>query len=292
MKKLILLLLMIKTIVPTSFAQIDIQGHRGCRGLMPENSIPAFLKAIDLGVNTIELDVVITKDNRVLVSHEPYMSGTICTKADGSLISENDEKKLNIFQMTYAETQAYDCGSKAHPKFPEQAKLNVKKALLEDVIESVESYLSSKNLKKVKYNIEIKSAPNGDDESHPKPDVFAKMLVAIVHQKGISDRTIIQSFDVRSIQEVKKLDSKITISYLIANANSLSKNLSKLGFKPDYYSPHFILVNEKLIKQLKSKDIKTAVWTVNEDSDIKKMIDLGVDAIITDYPDKVIRLLK
>lgn len=259
---------------------------------MPENSIPAFLKAIDLGVTTLEMDVVVTKDNKILVSHEPFISGTICIKPDGSLISESDEKKLNIYQLTYAETQAYDCGSKQHPKFPNQEKIAVKKPLLEDVIAAVETHIRTNKLKAVQYSIEIKSTQKGDDIEHSKPEVFAKMLVDLIKSKGIADRTVIQSFDVRSIQAVRKYDPKIAVSYLIANANSLNKNLKILGFIPEYYSPNILLVNDNLIKKLEAKKIKIAVWTVNEDADIKKMISLGVDAIISDYPDRVLNLLK
>src|SRR5580765_2886505 len=100
----------------------DVEGHRGCRGLMPENTIPAMLKAIDLGVTTLEMDIVITKDSQVIVSHEPFFNHEITTKPDGSFVTEGEEHSLNIYNMSYTETQQFDVGLKTHPRFPEQAK--------------------------------------------------------------------------------------------------------------------------------------------------------------------------
>jgi glycerophosphoryl diester phosphodiesterase len=106
----------------------DLQGHRGCRGLMPENTIPAMLKAIDLGVTTLEMDVVITKDNKVVVSHEPWMEKEITTKPDGSFINTTVESmEFNIYKMNYDEVVKYDVGMKPHPRFPNQQKMKVVK---------------------------------------------------------------------------------------------------------------------------------------------------------------------
>ena len=102
--------------------KFDIQGHRGARGLEPENTIPAFILALDSGVTTLELDVVITKDKQVVVSHEPWISSSICLDTAGNAIPEKDEKKLNIYQMTYDQVAKYDCGSKGNDKFPQQEK--------------------------------------------------------------------------------------------------------------------------------------------------------------------------
>src|SRR5580765_1503590 len=132
----------------------DVEGHRGCRGLMPENTIPAMLKAIDLGVTTLEMDVVITKDNKVVVSHEPWFETEITTKPDGSFVNPVEAMQLNIYQMSYDEVLKYDVGMKPHPRFPQQQKMKVVKPLLSDLIDSVEAYLVKKNLPKVRYNIE------------------------------------------------------------------------------------------------------------------------------------------
>ncbi|MFO0414793.1 MAG: glycerophosphodiester phosphodiesterase family protein, partial [Bacteroidota bacterium] len=114
--------------------QFDLQGHRGCRGLMPENTIPAMLHAMDLGVTTLELDVVISADGKVVVSHEPWMSSEIATKEDGKQVIHAEEKNLNLFRMNYTEIQKFDVGLKPHPRFPDQKKMKVVKPLLTDVI--------------------------------------------------------------------------------------------------------------------------------------------------------------
>lgn len=112
-----------------SETQIDIQGHRGCRGLFPENSLPAFEKAIDLGVTTLELDLAITKDHKVVVSHEPYMNSVICFDPDGNTIDASMERKYNLYQMTHEEIKQFDCGSKVHSNYPNQKKLKTYKPL-------------------------------------------------------------------------------------------------------------------------------------------------------------------
>src|SRR6478735_8048590 len=140
----------------------DKEGHRGCRGLMPENTIPAMLKALDLGVNTLEMDVVITADNQVLLSHDPYFNHELTTKPGGSFVIPEEEKELNIFKMTYAETQRYNVGLKPHPRFPTQQKIAVTKPLLAHLIDSVEQYGILKKLPPVWYNIETKSTAATD----------------------------------------------------------------------------------------------------------------------------------
>ncbi|HYO20902.1 MAG TPA: glycerophosphodiester phosphodiesterase family protein, partial [Flavisolibacter sp.] len=107
----------------TAISTFDKQGHRGCRGLMPENTIAAMKKAIDLGVTTLEMDVVITADEKVVLSHEPFFNHEITTKPDGSYVKEAEEKTLNIYQMTYDRVKSFDIGLKPHPRFPQQQKL-------------------------------------------------------------------------------------------------------------------------------------------------------------------------
>src|SRR5688572_19393487 len=107
-----------------SQSAFDIQGHRGSRGLMPENTIPAFLKAVELGVSTIEMDVVVSMDGQIVVSHEPWMSDVICTRPDGQPVSKKEAKSFNFYQMKYAQIQSFDCGMRLDPEFPNQQKIN------------------------------------------------------------------------------------------------------------------------------------------------------------------------
>src|SRR5688572_27304061 len=117
---------------PLVVGEFDKQGHRGCRGLMPENTIPAMIHALDLGVTTLEMDVVITKDKKVILSHEPWFGQEITTKPDGSFMKDREERKFNIYWMNYEETKAFDVGMKPHPRFPKQQKIKVTKPLLAD----------------------------------------------------------------------------------------------------------------------------------------------------------------
>ena len=136
-------------------ATIDFQGHRGCRGLMPENTIPAFLKALELQVTTLEMDAVITKDGKVIISHEPFFNHEITTKPTGDSVTESEEKSLNIFTMNYDSVVKYDVGLKPHPRFPLQQKIPAIKPLLIDVIDTAENYCNKYKRNPVYYNIEI-----------------------------------------------------------------------------------------------------------------------------------------
>lgn len=272
--------------------KMDVQGHRGCRGLMPENTIPAFLKAIDLGVTTLEMDAVISKDGKVIVSHEPFMSHVICRGPEGENITEEEEKSYNIYQMTYEEIRECDCGSLLHPGYPEQQKLTVSKPLLSEAIREVEAYLEDNNLAKVRYNIETKSTPEGDNTFHPEPKKFVDLLMEVIEEGGIADRSTIQSFDMRTLQYAHQQYPDMELALLVGNAKSPQKNLDALGFVPEIYSPYYKLVSKKTVDFAREKNMQIIPWTVNEPKDIRKMIKLEVDGIISDYPDRVISALK
>lgn len=276
----------------TAYSQLDIQGHRGCRGLLPENTIPAFIRAIDLEVTTLELDVVITADGDVLLSHEPFMSHEICLMPDGSPILESKEKELNIYKMSTATAQSFSCGEIVHPRFREQHLMKVYKPLLSEVIDSVENYLQSNNLPSVNYNIETKCTPEGDNIFHPAPEVFADSVMSVLSSKGIIERCFIQSFDVRTLQYLKSTNSKVKLVLLVENTAGIRKNLKNLGFTPDVYSPYYLLLTKKKVQSLHRKGMKVIPWTVNEEKAMKSLVNMGVDGIITDYPDKLQKMLR
>ncbi len=259
----------------------DYQGHRGCRGLMPENTIPAFSKAIDLHVTTLEMDVVITKDGKVILSHEPFFNHEITTKPDGSFIEEKNEQNFNIYQMTYAETQRYDVGLKLHPRFPQQQKIAAHKPLLSDVIDTIEALRSS-----MFYNIETKTKPETDDIFHPKPDVFVNLLMDVIKSKHIQNRVIVQSFDVRTLQYLHLKYPKIRTALLVEDFDkrSFDIQLKDLGFVPTIYSPEQSLVTVELVKACKNIGVKLIPWTINDANKIDSLKAMGVDGIISDYP--------
>lgn len=264
----------------------DWQGHRGARGLVPENTIPAMCKAIDLGAVTLEMDAVITSDNQVILSHEPFFNHEITTKPDGLPVSKDEEKQLNIYTMSYAATQRYDVGLRGNPRFPQQQKMAAYKPLLLDVIEAADQYALSKNKPLPFYNIETKSQPATDNKYHPSPKAFVDLLVALIKHKKIEARVTIQSFDIRTLQYLHQQYPSISTVLLIEDYNkkSLTEQLQELGFTPTVYSPHHSLVNEDMVTACKLKGMKLVPWTVNDLATMKKLRALGVDGIISDYP--------
>ena len=147
---------------PLDTEGFDKQGHRGCRGLMPENTIPAMVNALNLGITTLEMDVVITKDKKVILSHEQWFGQEITTKPDGTFIGNREERKFNIYWMTYEETKTFDVGMKPHPRFPQQQKMKATKPLLSDVIDSINKEMMTRRRPFPYYNIETKTNPEFD----------------------------------------------------------------------------------------------------------------------------------
>jgi glycerophosphoryl diester phosphodiesterase len=271
--------------------EIDLQGHRGCRGLLPENTIEGFIKALEIGVNTLELDVVISKDKKVVVSHEPYLSSEICLDIAGQDIGMLDQKSYNLYQMDYEEIAAYDCGSKEHPRFEGQEKMRTVKPLLSEAIKASEAYVKENGLVPVKYNIEIKSNEDGDGEFHPEPGEFVDLVVEVVKNVGILDRTNLQSFDMRALQEARKRHPKIPLALLIEINPNHEGNIEELGFIPEIYSCYYPLVNGFLLDYAAENNMKVSPWTVNDKETMEELILKGVDGIITDYPDRALEVL-
>jgi glycerophosphoryl diester phosphodiesterase len=270
--------------------KFDLQGHRGARGLKPENTIPAFLTALEYGVTTIELDLAVTKDGQLVVSHEPWMSSTICLQPDGSLISEKDQRQFNIYQMMYEEVRRFDCGSKGNETFPEQEKIALAKPLLKDVIIAVEDHIKNFTQYEVDYNVEIKSSPEGDTKFHPKPEEFSDMVYNLLDQYLPMSRVVIQSFDFRVLKYWHKKYPEVRLAVLIENIKPISTNLANLGFIPSVYSPYFKLLTKVKIDYLHNRKIRIIPWTVNDSADMERMKNWGVDGLITDYPDRAAQL--
>lgn len=263
----------------------DLQGHRGCRGLMPENTLPAFQKALEIGVSTLEMDVVITKDRKVLVSHDPFFSHEFCRKPDGADISAEEEQGFRIYQMNYEEVKIWDCGLKPHPRFPSQQKMPAAKPLLEEVIQMAKDHQQQASRSTIFYNIEIKSTLEGDGIFHPSPPEFSELLLEILYKARIASHTTIQSFDLRPLQYIHEKYENIILSLLVENKLSAEENIDALGFVPDVYSPDFSLVDERLLEYCREKNMRVIPWTVNDIKTMERLIRMGVHGIISDYPD-------
>ncbi|TBN05681.1 glycerophosphodiester phosphodiesterase [Hyunsoonleella flava] len=266
---------------------IDIQGHRGCRGLFPENTLEAFGKAIELGVHTLELDVAVSKDDVVIVSHEPFMSRTICLDLDGNEIPKSLGKAYNLYQMTLDSIQQFDCGTKFHPRFPNQQKLKTYKPSLDAVFKTAKS----KN-PDIKFNIELKAKPEYDGIYTPKPERFVALVLDIVKANDALELTNLQSFDLRILEEIKQQAPEMRVALLVDENETIWSKIGRLSYLPEIVSPHYKLLDAKTVRNLQAEHFKVIPWTINDTDWLQQMIDFKVDGIITDYPDRLIALLK
>ena len=265
---------------------IDYQAHRGGRGLMPENTIAAMLAVMDNEkVTTLEMDLAITKDKQVVVSHDPILNPFITTKPDGTYIKADEINKNIIYQMDYATLEKYDVGLKIHPGFTSQKKLAVAIPTLASLMDSVELKGASIG-RKMNYNIEIKSVDGKDGIEHPNPNEFVEWVVATLKKKNMLKRTSIQSFDLRPLRVLHEKYPTIKTSYLVFGSEcaDAEKEIALLGFTPTIYSPEYKYVNKAMIDYCHQKNIQVIPWTVNTKEEMNALIALKVDGIITDYP--------
>ncbi len=270
----------------------DWQGHRGARGLLPENTIPAFLKALEFPIQTLELDVVVSKDNRIIISHEPWFSEHICTKPNGQPVEKEEAKSLKIYTMDYATIQTYDCGQRGNPRFPEQQPMAVSKPELREMVQAVEA--KAKELKRPLpyYNIELKSQEDYYGDLTPHPQEFVQLLLAELESLNLLSRVTLQSFDMNILEAIHQQNPEVTTAQLIENVESLAHNLKRLTFQPDIYSPYFETVTRNLVEEIHARQMKIIPWTVNEIEDMRLLLELKVDGIITDYPNRIAKALE
>lgn len=270
----------------TDFPSFSYEGHRGARGLYPENSIGAMKVAIDLPkVTTLEMDCHITKDKKVVVYHDDFLNPKFVTYKGGKELSKKDNKAL-LYNYTFKELSQFDIGTKGNVDFPEQKKTSTSIALLSDLIDASEAYAKEKRTAPMFYNIETKSKDGNDHKAHPAPQEFSDLILEVVIEKNIAPRTVIQSFDKRTIQYIRKAYPQIKTSYLIdgKNTKSIQELVDELGFTPFIISPNYKIVTEKMIKDAHALGIKVIPWTVNTKAEIRALEQLQVDGIISDYP--------
>ncbi|MEM7563882.1 MAG: glycerophosphodiester phosphodiesterase [Pseudomonadota bacterium] len=292
----------------------DAQGHRGARGLMPENSLPGFALALEIGVNTLELDVVVTRDFEVVVMHDLQLQPKIARRPDGLWLTSNTP---GINTLSLDEVQSYDVGrlNPAHryaSSFPTQTAIDgTKVPTLGQVFELVKH---SDN-RSVKFNIETKINPLKPELSH-SPEDFVGAIMAVVEKYQMQQRVTIQSFDWRTLDLVQKSDPNIATAYLSVEQewfNQLETGLADAspwlnGIDVDdfdgvaakaihsaggsIWSPYHKDVDVASIELAHKLGLKVIVWTVNKAQRMHELIDMGVDGIITDYPDRLRQVMK
>jgi len=269
-----------------SMKNFDWQGHRGARGEAPENTIPAMLRGLQDGVTTLEMDVVVTKDSVLVLSHEPFFNPAICDFKKG------DSLENNIFRLSWEQIKNIDCGSLGNSDFVGQEVEKVGKPRLIDVLSEVEEAAISLDKPSPNFSIEIKSRPEWEGLYHPNHKVYAQLLLDFVNKLSLQKRVSIQSLDPRVLQYIHKEQPDIKLVYLTEDSLRIpSEQIKGLGFYPDVYSCYYPLLKEHHLRQLQSQGISVIPWTVNDISEAERLINMGVDGIITDYPGKLIGAL-
>lgn len=256
-----------------ALANFDWQGHRGARGIYPENTINGMGVALKYPVTTLEMDVVLSKDHKVVVSHEPWLSEEICLKARG--------REFNLYKMNYEEIKKFDCGSKTHPRFPDQQKVPEYRPLLSELLEKYKS--SGKN-----FNIEIKSTPD-DEQLGYQPDVktFSDEVMKVIRAHLSTSQYSVQSFDWRVLKYLHEKYPDVKLVALRETPYKAADVLAELGFTPAIFSPDFTMLTAADVAFFHEKNVKVIPWTVNTTGDMKKIIAMNVDGIITDYPNLI-----
>jgi len=264
-----------------SFAapRIQVHGHRGARAVMPENSLPAFEYALKLGVDALELDLAVTKDNVLVVSHDPEMNPKYCQGPDGVT--------RVIREMTLAQLRLWDCGARQNPEFPNQKVVpGTKVPTLAEVLK-----LAAKS--NVDLNIETKIFPT-KPELTPAPADFARMLLEEVRKFKLESRLILQSFDWRTLDAMKKLAPTVRLSALYPTGPNLTRDYLADAMAAGYpiVSPHYRLTSRAAVDKARAAGLKVVPWTANDAKIWDQLIEAQVDAIITDDPAALIAYLK
>ncbi|MBY0517618.1 MAG: hypothetical protein K2P81_11950 [Bacteriovoracaceae bacterium] len=268
---------------------IDWQGHRGARGLYPENTIGAMKEGLKYKISTLELDVVVSSEGEVVVSHEPWMSEEICLDPKGKPVKD---RAFNLYKMSYEEIAKFDCGSKVHPRFPKQQKIQAFKPLLRNLIQESEKEIKARNLK-VNYNIEIKSTPEDEKKGfQPQFKEFTDKVVRDIAAVVDPSRVTIQSFDWRVLRYLHVAYPDFKTVALIEEKFKVSDALKSLGFNPTVFSPDYNLLTAEAVSELHKAKVLVIPWTVNDVASMEKVLKMGVDGIITDYPDLIEQVKK
>ncbi len=256
----------------------DWQGHRGARGLFPENSIEGMAGALDFPVTTLELDVFVSKDQKIVVSHDPVISPVLC-KVSGSKV---------IYQLRSEELKDVECGSKPHPDFPDQKSVKTRVPLLSELVKRTEEMLKEKKRKPVSYNIEIKSSPDNEARSlQPEHRAFADLLIRELKDLLPADRYVVQSFDLRVLRHLHEKHPEVRLAYLHADEIKPEEIVKILGFTPEIFSPDYKHLNPEHVAFFHKHKVKVIPWTPNTTRKIQALVDMGVDGIITDYPNLI-----
>lgn len=292
----------------------DLQGHRGARGLMPENTLPAFARALEIGVSTLELDLAVTRDREVVVIHNPRFEPALTRDQRGAWLEQSSP---SIYSMKLAQVKTYDVGrlnpaSRYAERFPQQQALDGTRV---PTLEEVFDLVRRSGNQRVNFNIEIKINPERPGTTWP-PREFARAVLDVIRNNGMQQRVVVQSFDWGALRAVQEMAPNLRTSYLTASQDWLNNlQVGLPGASPwlggvdidDFngnaarairavggaiWSPFHREVSAESIRQARQLGLKVMVWTVNDPARMLELIEMGVDGIITDYPDRLREVLR
>ena len=260
---------------------VKIYGHRGCRGLYPENTLIAFKHAIDQGVDGIEWDVVVSKNKELVISHEPYLDASYCLDTNGEEISSSEGKKINFYNLSVDEIQKFDCGSKGNVKHSEQTKLRCYKPTVQEAFDSLQ-------LKEVTILFEVKSEDTDYGIYQPEPTEYAEIIAKEIEDFEFKENIIFMCFDPNLLEALHNLLPDYRYVYLTYKPfTSIKKFLKQISFKPYALGMYHPTITKRDVKLLHEQEVNVFAWTVNKVEQSEKLKRYGVDGIITDYPDRI-----
>ncbi len=253
-----------------------IFGHRGCRGLMPENTLQAFQKALTYNVDGVEWDVVVNKDKQLVISHEEFMDKNYCLNPDGTEIKKEQEN--NLYQMTQEEIQAFDCGSKFYSKFPNQEHFKAQKPLVQEAFQKID-------FKGKTILFEIKSEKKLYHKSQPIPKEYVDLILSEVSGFEFKSQLIFMCFDAVILELLHQKAPEYKLVYLHEGlGKSVRRMLAQLSFKPYALGIYNKFITKKTVQKAHSQKVKVFAWTVNKEKEFNRLLETKLDGIITDYP--------
>lgn len=278
---------------PLAPGRPEVHGHRGCRGLLPENTLPAFLHALALGVDVLEMDVIISADQQVVVSHEPWLSARLGRGPAGERITANQARSYNLYRLPYATIKRCSVGEWPHPDFPTQKPNHSCRPLLREVLQAIEVACQRLGRLPVGYSIELKSTLAGDEIFHPAPVAFTQLVLAEIQAAAVQSRTTLLSFDQRILQAARHLAPTQRLCLLSETNTPAASLFQQLGFVPEVFGPDYHLLSLASVRALAVAypNLCLVPWTVNHEADLLQALAWGVAGITTDYPDRLLSLL-
>ena len=272
---------------------IDVQSHRGGAGLKPENTWNSMLAGLKRGDNTLEMDFQISKDKQVVVSHENYFLYRYASHPDGAPVLK-EEPRTYLYHLDYSEIAKWDVGLRGNEVWPDQAKEAAVKPLGSDLIDRIEKYTRDHDLSPVRYNIEMKTSPKkGESENWAEYHELVDLCLKMLEGKHLGDRLVIQCIDVRALEYMHAHYPSFKLAYLTAkDLTSVEEAMAKLSFTPEWWSPQYSNVTKENVRWCHDRGIKVVPWTADEPEALQNLIDCGVDAIITNRPDRLQKITR